>query len=466
MSARCFIRTSLLVIILVGVMMMLPMRKANAQLLPIPCPPCTLCTIVECQSVVREIGRRHRDGFNKINFNNDDPEDMLAEFLDQMRWMIQIFMREVILPPLKKYTEQMSAIGMQQIFIVGTFMDAKAQMETQRLFEKLQADAHRDYTPSRDFCWFGTNVRSLAASEQAGRYGSAVLNKVELARQLGSSSVAGSTSSDRDKAARWRQFTTQYCDPQDNGWRAAQANSGLVLACGNGGGDTDRINIDVSYTRAIEEPKTLDVRFSNGTINAAGSINTPAEAEGAAEQDILALANNIYGHEVPSRSINTEFLKKKEYQHLYLGLRAVVAKRMVAANSFNAIVAMKSQGNSDAPGVPASRTREYLGAVLTELGVPNNEVYQIIGQNPSYYAQLEILAKKLYQNPDFYANLYDKPANVARKSVALRAIELMLDRAIYESQIRREMVTSVLLAAKLQNKYKGGQALPPSGSGG
>ena len=67
---------------------------------------------------------------------------------------------------------------------------------------------------------------------------------------------------------------------------------------------------------------------------------------------------------------------------------------------------------------------------------------------------MEILAKKIYQNPDFYVNLYDTPANVARKKVALRAIELMLDRAIYESQIRQEMVMSVLLSSKLRSDFR------------
>ena len=78
----------------------------------------------------------------------------------------------------------------------------------------------------------------------------------------------------------------------------------------------------------------------------------------------------------------------------------------------------------------------------------------MIGLRPSYYAQLELLAKKIYQNPDFYANLYDKPANVKRKRVALQAIELMLDRAIYESQIRQEMAASVLLSARLREPFK------------
>ena len=102
----------------------------------------------------------------------------------------------------------------------------------------------------------------------------------------------------------------------------------------------------------------------------------------------------------------------------------------------------------------ASRTREFLGAIMQELGVPAAEIFPLIGEKPSYYAQLEILAKKIYQNPDFFAGLYDSPANVERKSVALKAVELMLDRAIYESQIRQEMATSVLLSSRMRPQFR------------
>ena len=50
--------------------------------------------------------------------------------------------------------------------------------------------------------------------------------------------------------------------------------------------------------------------------------------------------------------------------------------------------------------------------------------------------------------------MYDTPANVARKKVAMRAIELMVDRAMYESQLRREMSVSVLLATKMRETHR------------
>ena len=124
-------------------------------------------------------------------------------------------------------------------------------------------------------------------------------------------------------------------------------------------------------------------------------------------------------------------------QKLYLDMRSVVAKRAVAENSFNAITAMKSEGT---PG-----SRDYLLALMRELGVTQEDANRMLGANPSYYAQMEVLTKKIYQNPDFYTNLYDKPANVERKGVALQAIGLMQKFDLFKSYLRNEASLSILL---------------------
>lgn len=386
-----------------------------------------------------------------IEQEHDIFEDQLMQVIsDEMRdyraWLMSTFFRDNVLPALMLFTQQMSAVAMHQVMIIGTFLDAKHQLETQRLFQELQVQAHKDYHPSEDFCWFGTNVRSMAASEQRARFNSVAFSQVELDRHLGKANAAAAESRDQDKAYRWAKFVAVFCDPKDNNWRGAGGppGTGLTLACGGvNPPNRARVNIDIDYTRAIDEPRTLDVDFTNG-----GAVSN-------GEEDVIALGNNLYGHDVLTRNAFGDLLKDKEYQHLYMALRSVAAKRSVAENSYNAIVGLKSAGTpgmSGAAGTPT--TSQFLGAVLTELGVPPADVYTIIGNNPSYYAQLEILAKKIYQNPDFYSNLYDKPANIARKGVALKAIELMLDRAIYESQLRQEMATSVLLSSKLHKPLR------------
>ena len=95
--------------------------------------------------------------------------------------------------------------------------------------------------------------------------------------------------------------------------------------------------------------------------------------------------------------------------------------------------------------------------ILTELGVPATEALDMLGENPSYYAQMEILTKKIYQNPDFYTNLYDTPANVERKTVALQAIKLIQKFDMLKSYLRGEATVSVLLelaVVNLQNEIE------------
>ncbi len=379
------------------------------------------------------------------------------KFQEHKDWLVDVFAIEHIIPTLQAFTEQMTSVAMHQTMIIGTFFDAKHQLETQRLFQELQLEAHKDYQPSAGLCAFGTNVRSLAHSESVGRYNAQAMGQRQLARHLGTLNMAGSKIAQDDKASRWEQFVVTYCDPQDNDWTLS-AGTGLIpgTICKNSAANANRTNIDIDYTRAIENRRTLD-------------ISRPIDLGSNDEVDTQALGNNLYGNNVLFRSISPEVLAddKTDKPKLYMQLRAIAAKRNVAENSFNSIVGMKSLGSS--PGLNAPNTVEthkFLGAVLTELGIPEDEVSEYLGLEPlttaggtqtppsfSYYAQLEILSKKIFQNPDFYANLYDKPANVKRISAALMAIELMLDRAIYESQLRQEMSMSVLLSARLKGNF-------------
>ena len=124
-------------------------------------------------------------------------------------------------------------------------------------------------------------------------------------------------------------------------------------------------------------------------------------------------------------------------------MRSIIAKRGVAENSFNAIVGLKSEGTAG--------SKEFLYALLKDLGIPEIEIPKILGENPSYDTQMNILTKKIYQNPNFYTNLYDKPANVARKNVAMQAIGLMQKFDTFKSHLRSEASLSILLELAVTN---------------
>lgn len=406
-----------------------------------------------------------------IDIRNRVKDHLDTEFRRHQDWFVEDFFTDQILPALMLFTEQMSAVAMHQTFIIGSFFDAKHQLETQRTLQELQTQAHKDYQPSEEFCYFGTNVRSLANSESSARYNALMLSRRQMGRHLGQVNVAGASNRDEDKRARWSQFVTHFCDPKDNGFNG-NPNSGLDAVCPNGAEDDAMINADIDYTSLIENPRTLSLEpngnlpfdldkdriVTGGEFAAVPGVSVPSSKT---ELAVFALGNNLYGHNVLTRELRGGKLSSNfvNNQNLYLALRSVAAKRGVAESSFNAIVGMKAAGTTSEAmdGGVRTETWKFLGAIMKELGVPESEIYEMIGNRPSYYAQLELLTKKIYQNPNFYAGLYDKPANIKRKAVALKAIDLMLDRAIYESQLRQEMVSSVLLSARLREPFKEAQ---------
>lgn len=244
-----------------------------------------------------------------------------------------------------------------------------------------------------------------------------------------------------DKLHRWNQFIKTYCDEKDNGYQEASSaggqgeSSGLVKVC-ESASDKNRLDIDVDYRRQIEEPLTIDADFTDGDLSQTGQ-----------EEDLIALARNLYGHNVITR--NTPNLSFLSGAQKYMTLRSLAAKRAVAENSFYNIAGMKMSGSDPDDTGDRTKTKATMAAVLKQLGMPENEIPLFIGEKPSIYSQLEILAKKIFQSTDFFVSLYDKPENVERRKVAMEAIGLMIDRAVYESRLRQEMLASVLVAARL-----------------
>lgn len=352
-------------------------------------------------------------------------------FQEHQMWMVNTYFMDYILPAMQLMAEQLTAVAMQQMQIIGTFMDAKHQLETQRLYQQLAAQAHKDYHPSEDLCTFGTTMRSLAGSDRNATMTALAMAQHSLDRQLLNANANASEGAKEDMEGRVAQFRSTYCDPNDN-------NRGLGVVCQ--GSPQARRNKDIDYTRTVAAPLTLDVNFSDNNLT-------------EDEEDLLALSRNLYSHNVFEQPIASAKLRDNEAnQQAYLDLRSIVAKRSVAENSFQMIAAMKSNGATD-----AAQTRTYLAAVLEELGVPQADALEMIGDNPSYYAQMEILTKTILQRPQFFVDLYDKPANVARKGVALQALSLMQDRDTFKSTLRSESMLSLILELQVMKAQEATQ---------
>lgn len=375
------------------------------------------------------------------------------EFLRLERFIVNEMWEDSILPAMMLAAEQFTAVAVQQVMAIGTFFDAKQQLETQLLLRVLQARAHKDYVPSAEICNYGTMLKSLAATERKSEANALILTQRSQDRQLGNSGTSGTYGNDIDIDNRLTHFKSKYCSQKDrNNTLSAACNalawSGLTAA------QRRQLDRDIDYFTVIDSPWTIKMDLTNNVISDTG----PPVIDNIEEEDVFALNSNLFAHTIfprpPARLLvnrqTTENLH--DMQESYLDLRSIVAKRGVAENSFHAIAAMKSNGSTavDSGGnVIPMNARAFLEPVLTELGVPAAEALSLLGDHPSYYAQMELLTKKVYQNPDFFTNLYDTPANVDRKLVALQAVKLMQKFDLFKSFLRNEASFSVLLEIAL-----------------
>lgn len=349
-----------------------------------------------------------------------------SEINTHKNWMDSQWWSQYVLPALKSSADQNRNASQLETVLYGTYLDGQNLMTSQRALQESTANTLKNYIPSDTICKFGTLSRSLALSEAKANTNQLFMAKRSMNRQLGQANTASALGEDADRRARLKQFQTDYCDAKDFG-------SGMKVLCSGTPSDT-RLNNDINFTRTVDAKSSLNVDFTDATVT-------------DDEKDVLALANNLYAHQVFNR-IDAGSLNKagnQDQQSTYLDQRAIVAKRSVAENTFNEIVGQKSAGGTG--------SQQYLVKVLESLGLSNAAATKYLTASPSYDAQMEVLTKKLYQDPAFYASLMDSPANVNRQYAALQSFGLMQKRDIFESVSRSEILMSLLLEMEVA-KYQ------------
>jgi hypothetical protein len=362
------------------------------------------------------------------------------EFKKQRKWLVDQFFKEPnakdglgVLAAFKILTSQLTAIGMLQVEAIGAFFDAKHQLETQRLFQQMTAEAHKDYHPSEELCEVASLSYSLSSSSRKKDLTRAAISKRSTDRQLLAKDTIGMQAATSDKRSRLNQFILKYCDKNDN-------RKNLDLLCMRSENKRELFNKDINFSATIGIPLTLDLDFNN------------AASQTADTEALFAMTANLFAHELPPQMIEEKYMtsdNKPNYQGAavaYMDWRSLAAKRSVAANSIASIAGLKTKGSEE--------VQPFIYALIQQMSKGDEElsaddIKKMIGENPSYYAQMEVLTKKLYQNPTFYSNLYDKPANVLRKDVAIQAATLMQKRDLFHSLLRSEMLMAVMLETAL-----------------
>lgn len=364
------------------------------------------------------------------------------EFNTHREWMRDQFFRNNeknralgVIKTLKLMTTELSTIGMQYVSIVGMYFDAKHQLETQRLFQTLTAKAHKDYHPTEGLCDFGTSIRSLASSNKTSELTRLALSNGAIDRQTLAKNTTSFNGIESDKPNRLVDFIKYFCNKSDNG-------SNLGLLCTKSTNTKILFNRDIDFTKTVFAPLTLDL-----------DLKTPSGTPTNDERSLFALMNNLFGHDILPKISEDKLVNESNdklsiqgYEAI-LDQRALLAKRSVAINSIASIAALKSKGDIE--------SRPFLYAIIEEMGSTSMDIEEIkkfLGENPSYHAQMEVLTKILYQNPDFYTELMDKPTNVVRKEVAIQAAELMQKRDTYRSLLRSEAVIATMLETALMEE--------------
>ena len=417
-----------------------------------PAPPDTRGNDIRC--VIRD---EHQYTTDHMLEEFEDTEEFwinLADPLDTSR----VF--GYMLPAFMMMTEQFVHVAMMQTFMIGSMLDAKMSLEAQAVFQKLHAKAHQDYHPSHSMCVIGTNMRSLAQAENNYEFTTYVLSQRSIDRQMGNMYAAAARGQFQDHCMRLRQFRRYYCYRHDNNDQMDYICDPVASNPEIGGiGDiayeecipdsfdvTEIIqNKDISYARTIDSTNTLDIDF----YTPAGGVATDDE------RDVFALASNLYSHDIMYRIPETA-LRMRDTQAELTDMRSVIAKRSVAEHSFNTIVGMKAQSKDEA----LTLSQPYMLLILESLGLGGanpfaaEEIAMYLGERPSYYAQMELLTKRIFQSPDFFVNLYDEPTNVERMGVSLQAIGLMQDFDTWNSYLRTEALLSVILELELMRINK------------
>ncbi|MEC8665998.1 MAG: hypothetical protein VXY16_11065 [Pseudomonadota bacterium] len=393
------------------------------------------------------VSANHNATRNHITLQHQLTQDHIStQFeLHRNQFIILNFFKQHVLSAMMRMNEQLTAQSMMQMFMVGAYIDADTQLDTQRLMQELTAKAHKDYQPSTEMCTFGTMHKNIKASQRQSEYSAFAINQALMDRQSLNGNMAAAAGRGYDHMRRWYTFIRRFCDPRDNG-------NNLDDLCDTSAHPSHffDVNADVDYPRVVDQPLTINANLTDNTLD-------PDQAE------IFALGSNLYGSDIfefePGSLFHVEGGIIATQGKEYVRVRSVLAKRSVAQNSFANIVGMKTSGTDNT----FQQRTQYIANLLEQLGMEDNtEVSRVIGGRPSYHAQMELLNKKIYQRPEFYTNLYDKPANVDRMRAAMRSVGLMQKWDMFNSRLRSEMLLSVAAELELAKEQERVQNIMPT----
>lgn len=338
---------------------------------------------------------------------------------------------------LKRMALEISTSMQAQASALAPFFDSYSMVQTVRRINVMQAETFQRTKPSVNMCKFPSAGKSLSRLSFSSKANAQIFAKYMQDYDLQHVNSAGGLQAYASEQEYVQKFKDNYCSQNQNG------QDGLARFCNNTNGDRVNNDINFPYFFATREGNNID--FTDKADFALGTPDQQVLTDG--ERDLFYLTHNLFNSN--TGKISETVIKDQDGQRLVTDLRSLQAIRNVAKNSFAVLVGNKSGGSSEGNNV-------HLVRILQTLGAGNTADYYGTGNGVgvSYDGAMEALTKKMYQDPGFYANLYDSPENVQRQKAAIKAIQLMQGWDIVKALHRREMLLSMLIEVKLRREQR------------
>lgn len=380
------------------------------------CRKCvSCCSVPSVHSITKQLFNQYRQNFIMDSFYTDTVKKSYQNQTDETR-----------------------NVDMFRSANFGMFLDASTFNDALRTLQVASAQVLQNYTVSEQICRFGTLGKSLSASEARVNHDRIVLGAMGLARNLGKKNSSATAGRGMDNQNRLYTFVDQYCD------LSAQGGTGMRGMCQVATPVKDiTMNRDVDYTRLLDTAPTINADLTNNNVS-------------QDETHLSMLASYLYGHRLPEKRMDD--LSDGGNSGVYAEYRSVFARRAAAQNTYNTLAAMKMAGSG--------ASDQYIKSMLAQIGMSDSDIDSYVKAKgdtnspavaSSYNAQMNMLTKKIFQDPAFYANLMDSKTNVKRTSAAIQGVGLMQARDIYRSTERSEMLLAIMVELEARKLVENNQ---------
>ncbi|MGB1076669.1 MAG: hypothetical protein ACPG05_00025 [Bdellovibrionales bacterium] len=354
-------------------------------------------------------------GFNAACYNVDlyhtatralMNNDIDWQFELYAEWWWDIFWQEGILATLPQLQEQVSMTQLKRPNVKADITTFQKEDDAVRMIQEKKVEAIATHTPSEEFCKYVTIVGGVSSAKQSTKVPfHDSMDSIKHVATMGDSYVADKQIFNR---ARVNEFLCR--DPG----RIGAADGALDDICEGIDVDDERPNIGDLADKGNWDENDHDV--------ASGAVQS------------LFLSNR------PAR-VNPVIFNRDKGRVAYMNHRSVLSREMLGSYCF-----MKSyqdqMGGSD-------RTVEYLEALLRDMNMTDEQIEEILGEEPSLYTQKKVMLMAA-SAPTVGNDMTDMTENVLRLSNMINSYKLStmydaMDLMYCNQMIAGQLFTDVLL---------------------